>query len=156
VSEYGVEMTTKEIAEFLTRQGHGVLSFSGREPYSIPISFGYDVLENRCIFQLVSDTDSRKEGALEQSNAVSLVAYEWTDIDDWKSVIITGKLFSIVDESPEAVDAAEIFSEYASVTSLTAFEEPLSEMTAVWYELDIEEMEGRQAPTVTETESSRG
>ncbi|WP_435065373.1 pyridoxamine 5'-phosphate oxidase family protein [Halobaculum sp. EA56] len=149
MQEYGVEMTDTEVAEFLTRQGHGVLSFGGEEPYGLPISFGYDVVDNRCIFQLVSDADSKKEAALTESNRVNLVAYEWNDIDDWRSVIITGELSPIPDDSIEAVDAASIFAEYASVTSLTVFDESLSELTVVWHELDIAEMTGRQSPTVT-------
>jgi nitroimidazol reductase NimA-like FMN-containing flavoprotein (pyridoxamine 5'-phosphate oxidase superfamily) len=128
MTAYGVEMTGKEIAEFLTRQGHGVLSFGGDEPYGLPISFGYDVLGNRCIFQLVSDADSKKEAALEQTNAVNLVAYEWNDVDDWRSVIITGRLSPILDDSPEAIDAAGVFAEYASVASLSVFDKPLSEL----------------------------
>lgn len=151
MDSYGVEMTDEEVAEFLARQGHGVLSFGGEEPYGLPISFGYDVLENRCIFQLVSDPDSRKEEALEHSDTVNLVAYEWTGVDDWRSVIISGRLSPVPEGSAEAVDAASIFAEYASVTSLRVFDEPLSEMTATWYELDIQEMTGRQAPPVTET-----
>lgn len=150
MQKYGVEMTDKEIAEFLTRQGHGVLSFGGEEPYGLPISFGYDVLDNRCIFQLVSDADSKKEAALAHSSTVNLVAYEWNDIDDWRSVIITGQLHPIPEDSPDAIDAAGIFAEYASVASLTVFDKPLSELTAVWHKLDIEEMSGRQAPSVTE------
>lgn len=149
MQEYGVEMTDTEVAEFLTRQGHGVLSFGGEEPYGLPISFGYDVVDNRCIFQLVSDADSKKEAALTESDRVNLVAYEWNDIDDWRSVIITGELSPIPDDSIEAVDAASIFAEYASVASLTVFDEPLSELTVVWHELDTAEMTGRQSPAVT-------
>jgi len=150
MSEYGVEMTDTEIAEFLARQGHGVLSFGGEKPYGIPISFGYDVLENRCVFQLISDTDSKKEQALELSKAANLVAYEWKDVTDWRSVIIDGHLTSIPDDSPEAIDATEIFAEYASVVGLSVFDKSLSELTPVWYELEIAEMTGRQAPETVE------
>jgi len=149
MQEYGVEMTDKEVAEFLTRQGHGVLSFGGEDPYGLPISFGYDVLANRCIFQLVSDADSKKDAALMESTRVNLVAYEWNDVDDWRSVIITGELSPIPDDSIDAVDAAGIFAEYASVASLTVFDKPLSELAVVWHELDIEELTGRHSPPVT-------
>lgn len=149
MEDYGVEMTDKEVAEFLTRQGHGVLSFGGEEPYGLPISFGYDVVDDRCIFQLVSDADSKKEAALTESSRVNLVAYEWNDIDDWRSVIISGELAPIPDESIDAVNAASVFAEYASVASLTVFDKSLSELTVVWHKLDIEEMTGRRSPPVT-------
>jgi nitroimidazol reductase NimA-like FMN-containing flavoprotein (pyridoxamine 5'-phosphate oxidase superfamily) len=57
---YGEEMDEKEIAEFLTDQGHGVLSIGSTEPNGLPLSFGYDVIENRCIFQLLFGPDSEK------------------------------------------------------------------------------------------------
>jgi nitroimidazol reductase NimA-like FMN-containing flavoprotein (pyridoxamine 5'-phosphate oxidase superfamily) len=145
---YGVEMTDEEVAEFLTRQGHGVLSFGGETPYGSPISFGFDVASNRCIFQLLSDGDSKKDAALTESDRVNLVAYEWNDVDDWRSVIITGELSSIPEDSIEAVDAATIFADYATVASLTVFDKPLSELTAEWYELDVAELTGRQSPPI--------
>lgn len=75
-ARYGIEMTDTEVAEFLTRQGHGVLSFGGEKPYGLPISFGYDILENRCIFQLLTRSDSKKQRYIEESDAANLVAYE--------------------------------------------------------------------------------
>jgi nitroimidazol reductase NimA-like FMN-containing flavoprotein (pyridoxamine 5'-phosphate oxidase superfamily) len=144
--KYGVEMTDTEIAEFLTRQGHGVLSFGGEVPYGLPVSFGYDVLENRCIFQLLFDPDSRKQSHIDESDAASLVAYEWVDIDDWRSVVIDGRLDRIDADEPAALDAAEVFADYGSVVGLTVFNRPLEELRAEWYQLDIVEMRGFQSP----------
>jgi nitroimidazol reductase NimA-like FMN-containing flavoprotein (pyridoxamine 5'-phosphate oxidase superfamily) len=146
--DYGVEMTDSEIATFLTRRGHGVLSFGGDVPYGLPISFGYDVIENRCIFQLVFHEESEKQARLEESPAVSLVTYEWTDPSDWRSVVITGTLHAIDEDTPEAIEASEIFAEYASVTGLTVFEQEAPELDPEWYELEIEEMKGRHSPPV--------
>ncbi len=146
MERYGVEMNEREIAEFLARQGHGVLSFGGDEPYGVPISFGYDVLENRCIFQLVFSADSKKRAALDASVAVSLTTYEWNDVDDWRSVILNGSLVSIPNDTPDAVDAAEIFAECASLVSLSVFNEPTDELDVEWYELSIESMNGRESP----------
>lgn len=146
MDEYGVEMSETEVAEFLERQGHGVLSFGGDTPYGLPISFGYDVLENRCIFQLVLGDESKKRAYLDESDEVNLVAYDWQHVDDWQSVIIDGHVRPIPDDGSEAVDAARVFSELATAPSLTVFERPISELEPVWYELEIEAMTGRQAP----------
>ncbi|MFC6871969.1 pyridoxamine 5'-phosphate oxidase family protein [Halobellus marinus] len=146
--EYGGAMSKPEIAAFLERQGHGVLSLGGEIPYSLPISFGYDVFENRCIFQLLFPTDSRKRDRLEDTTGVSLVSYEWNDIDDWRSVVITGALCQIDDESPAVMGASEVFAEHASVAGLSGFNRPMEELDAEWYELDIEEMSGRHSPPV--------
>lgn len=152
---YGIEMATDEIAEFLTRQGHGVLSFGGAVPYGIPLSFGYDVLENRCVFQLLSGSDSKKQAALAETDAVNLVAYEWNDVDSWRSVVITGQLLPIEPDTPEVVKAAEVFAEYGSVVGTEVFNRPLEEMTSTWYELQIEEMSGYKSPTLERKQSRK-
>lgn len=143
---YGIEMTTEEIAEFLTRRGHGVLSFGGDTPYGLPMSFGYDVMDNRCIFQLVFDDASRKRAYIEDSDSVSLVVYEWTGPDDWRSVVVEGQLQEIENDTPDAVQAEVVFGEYATVVGLSVFNEPIEELEPEWYELQIEEMTGYQSP----------
>jgi len=131
---YGVAMTDDEIGSFLARRGHGVLSF------------GYDVLHNRCIFQLLFAEDSKKLAYLESSPAVNLVAYEWQTVEEWRSVVVDGDLSAIPDDSPEAVDAAEVFAEFATVVGLSVFDRPVEELDSGWYELEIEEMSGRKSP----------
>ncbi|MFB6091601.1 MAG: pyridoxamine 5'-phosphate oxidase family protein [Haloquadratum sp.] len=146
--QYGVEMTDDEIAAFLTRRGHGVLSFGGDRPYSLPISFGFDVLENRCIFQLVFHEGSEKLARLEASDRVSLVSYEWNSPDDWRSVVIEGRLARIESGSADAIAASEVFAQYASLAGFAVFDRPVSELDPEWFELDIEEMQGRHAPSI--------
>ncbi|MFD1684580.1 pyridoxamine 5'-phosphate oxidase family protein [Halobellus litoreus] len=144
---YGIEMSDADVAEFLTRQGHGVLSFGGEVPYGLPVSFGYDVLENRCIFQLVFHEGSEKQARLDDSPYVSLVSYEWNGPGDWRSVVITGTLAPIEDTAPAALDASEVFAEYASVAGLSVFDRPSNELNPEWYELTIDELNGRHSPT---------
>ena len=68
--DYGIQMSNTEVAEFLTEQGHGVLSFGGETPYGLPLSFGYDLMNNRCIFQLVSKPNSQKQRHLSDVKTV--------------------------------------------------------------------------------------
>ncbi|WP_369335100.1 pyridoxamine 5'-phosphate oxidase family protein [Halobellus inordinatus] len=110
------------------------------------MSFGYDVIENRCIFQPVFHEESEKQARLEESPTVSLVTYEWTDPSDWRSVVITGTLHAIDGDTPEAIEASEIFAEYASVAGLTVFEQEAPALDPEWYELEIDEMNGRHPP----------
>ena len=147
MDEYGIGMTDEEIGAFLERQGHGVLSFAGEDPYGLPVSFGYDTLQNRCIFQLVMGKDSQKKARLDESDSVNLVVYEWQDVDDWRSVIVTGRLTPVEDVTSEITEAVEVFSKFATVTTLTVFRD-VEETTSVWYELDIEEMAGRQSSSI--------
>jgi nitroimidazol reductase NimA-like FMN-containing flavoprotein (pyridoxamine 5'-phosphate oxidase superfamily) len=145
---YGIEVADDEIAAYLTRQGHGVLSFGGEVPYGLPISFGYDVLENRCVFQLLFDVESRKREYVERADRATLVVYEWVDPDDWRSVVVDGRLRRIGPGSPAAVDASEVFAEYASVVALTVFDRPVTDPDPEWYELRGDELTGYQSPTV--------
>jgi len=144
--DYGTAMTDEEIGSFLAQRGHGVLSFDGDVPYGLPISFGYDVLHNRCVFQLLFAEDSKKSAYLDESAAVNLVADEWRSPDEWRNVVVDGELSAIPDESPEAVDAAAVFAEFATAVGLSIFDRPIEELDSGWYELDIRELSGRQAP----------
>jgi nitroimidazol reductase NimA-like FMN-containing flavoprotein (pyridoxamine 5'-phosphate oxidase superfamily) len=143
--EYGVEMDDEEIAAFLTNHGHGVLSLGGDAPYGVPVSFGYDVLEHRCVLQLVFGPESRKREYIDGETPVSLTSYDYGDVDDWASVIVEGTLRRIEDDAPAAVDAAEIFAPYATVVSMTVFETPAEDLVAEWYELAIESTSGRRS-----------
>lgn len=145
---YGVDMSREEVAAFLDRQGDGVLAFGGDLSYAIPISFGYDVAENRVIFQFVFSPGSRKRSYIEAGEDVTLVVYDWAAPDDWRSVLVTGSLAPIEPESPAAVAASEVFAPRATAISLAGFEHPAEELDPQWYELAIQEMQGRQAPVV--------
>jgi nitroimidazol reductase NimA-like FMN-containing flavoprotein (pyridoxamine 5'-phosphate oxidase superfamily) len=147
MDDYGVEMTDEEIHSFLTRRGHGVLSFGGDRPYAVPISFGYDASENRCVLQLVNVEDSKKQRYLDESSTVHLAAYEWNSVDDWRSVLIDGHLSPIPSDTAGEIDAADIFFEYADAVSLTIFDRPTAELEPEWYELRIEAMSGRKSPS---------
>lgn len=148
---YGVEMDDHEMAAFLQRRGHGVLSFGGEEAYAFPVSFGYDVTEHRCILQLVFTPGSRKREFLDPDAGVRLTAYEREGPDDWRSVMIGGRLSPLSDAPGTAVDAAEVFAPYATTVSLSVFDGPTEDLEPAWYELRIEEMSGRRSPSKSGT-----
>lgn len=53
------ELADEEIYAFLSRSETGVLSIArGDEPYSVPISYGYDATTRRFYLRLVSTTES--------------------------------------------------------------------------------------------------
>jgi nitroimidazol reductase NimA-like FMN-containing flavoprotein (pyridoxamine 5'-phosphate oxidase superfamily) len=146
---YGVEMNEDEVVEFLVDQGHGVLSFGGEPAYGLPISFGYDVVDNRCIFQLLFPPGSQKREYVERSSSVNLVSYDWSDPDDWQSVVIRGPLDAIPDDSVDAVEASEVFAEHASVPGLAVFDGSIDDLDPEWHELRIEDATGRQSPQIS-------
>ena len=142
----GVEMNESDVAEYLTRQGHGVLTFSGEKPYGVPISFAYDEQNNRCVFQLLSTALSRKAARLRESDAATLIVYEWNTPDDWRSVILEGSLEEIEPESTDAIAAAEVFAEHASMIGSEIFAGPLEELDVQWYGLRIDAISGYHSP----------
>lgn len=147
---YGVEMTREEIAAFLTTVGDGVLSLSDGDPYGIPVSTAYDRAEHRLLFQFLFGKRSRKRDLIEASNRVSFTAYRWHAPDDWRSVIVTGTLHELDWENADRERITRLFADQAHVASLAVFDEPISELEAVWYELDITDATGRDSPTLPE------
>jgi nitroimidazol reductase NimA-like FMN-containing flavoprotein (pyridoxamine 5'-phosphate oxidase superfamily) len=86
----GTPMDKRDIDRLLDERGYGILSLAvGDEPYSIPISFGYD--GEACYFAFIKDSpkNTKFEFISEGQTARLLV----TDIKarfDWHSVGVTG------------------------------------------------------------------
>ncbi|MFB6165100.1 MAG: pyridoxamine 5'-phosphate oxidase family protein [Haloarculaceae archaeon] len=143
------ELSSREIGERLAAKGDGVLSFGGEPSYAIPVSFGYDVPNDRVVFQFVFGPDSTKRRYIDERGAVTLVSYEWSGPDDWWSVVVSGRLAPIEDEGG-AVAAAEVFAEYATPIGLAAFDDASEDLDPEWYELTFEAVAGRCAPALAD------
>lgn len=142
--QYGAVMDDDEVAVFLERQGVGTLSLGNETGgYGIPMSFGFDRQRDRCILQLSFDEESTKSKFIESGNRVSLSAFEWEDVDDWKSVVVRGALHEIPLE--ESSVAGGIFAAYSKIASPEVFRQPVDELDFEWYELRIDEVHGRKA-----------
>ncbi|SDE03139.1 pyridoxamine 5'-phosphate oxidase family protein [Natrinema hispanicum] len=106
----------EEIDKMLVRKGIGTLAMvDGKQPYSIPISFGYDPEQMVCTIQWGKGDGSQKDQAIESNSNVCLTVYE-QDIDDeevWRSIVITGEIYEIEEENEERA--------YASLASNAEF-----------------------------------
>ncbi len=89
------EMDAAAIDDFLGHHETGVLSLARTdEPYSIPISYGYDD-DNRVFYmRLVSTPESEKRAFLDTSPSARLVVYD-EQASSYRSVIATGTLENI-------------------------------------------------------------
>lgn len=101
------EMSASEIDDFLSETETGVLSLAmDNEPYSIPVSYGYEAAEQTFYLRLVSSPGSEKRKFLSSSPDCRLVVYdENSDSTKYRSVIAVGALEQI---DPEEMSVEEI------------------------------------------------
>jgi len=80
----------------------------GNQPYAIPISFGYDSEQMVFPMQWGGGYDSRKDKAISSNPNVCLTIYEQDSDDDpvWRSVVITGEIYEIDEDSKEQAYAS--------------------------------------------------
>jgi nitroimidazol reductase NimA-like FMN-containing flavoprotein (pyridoxamine 5'-phosphate oxidase superfamily) len=143
-TEYGTSMSDAEIEAYLQERGHGVLSLSRDGfAYGIPMSFGYDPENERCIVQFISAAESEKETFLAETTEATLTVYDWSTPDDWRSVIVSGSVEPLPDD--DFAEAAAVFSATGAAVALTVFGRPLSELDPNWYQLSVSKVTGRKA-----------
>ncbi len=141
---YGSEMSTEEAERFLERTGVGTLAFGDEDGgYAVPMSFGYDAANGRCVFQFAFGDGSRKQEYIEKGGRVTLSVYERTDTEDWRTVLVEGGLEEIPPE--EETRASAVFASQARMASNEVFRQPVEETEFVWYALDADEVSGRQS-----------
>jgi len=97
----GVPMNSDEIDDLLTTQGYGILSLCrGGEPYSIPISFGYD--RDHVYFGLLeASPNPRKMEYIDDGVTARLLVTDINGRFEWQSVAVTGPVRSIDPDSEE-------------------------------------------------------
>ena len=106
------EMSTAEIDEFLSGAETGVLSLAREnEPYSIPISYGYDADSRVFYLRLVSTPDSDKRRFLSSEPQARLAIYDENDPQtQYRSVLASGTL-ERVDPSEMSVEEIEQYGD---------------------------------------------
>ncbi len=91
------EMSESQVDEFLSDNETGVISMAREdEPYSLPISYGYDVDSRTFYMRLVSTPESKKRAFLGSEPHVRLVVYDEDDEGTlYRSVVAAGHLDEI-------------------------------------------------------------
>jgi nitroimidazol reductase NimA-like FMN-containing flavoprotein (pyridoxamine 5'-phosphate oxidase superfamily) len=93
--EKQTEMTAAETDALLGRHETGVLSLArDDQPYSIPISYGYDADDRTFYLRLVSTPESEKREFLSSSPAARVVVYEEAE-PTYRSAVARGTLEEI-------------------------------------------------------------
>ena len=156
-SKYSDSMTAEEMSEFLQSHGHGVLSLADDAGvYGVPVSFGYTDEKDVIYLYLHRFAGGSKTlDVLERTDRASLVAYEVTSRDDWRSVSVTGKLENLgkpgeMTSMSEVADPRYIHHVMQDNAWFPDFSEASDEVieSRVFLFL-VDEMSGRQGKAVT-------
>lgn len=144
------EMSPDELDGFLGRQESGVLSLvRDGDPYSIPISYGYDPSSRSFFLRLVSTHDSEKQAWLEESPSASLVVYEESeDGTAYRSVVANGHLDEL---SPDELSVEDV-RQYGTATRplFEIWDSEKDELEINLYTFEPEELTGRHTSLRTE------
>ena len=136
-------MDAGEIDEFLGRGGTGVLSLAkDDDPYSIPVSYGYDPGSRAFYLRLGYTPESEKHEFVRASAPARLVVYDRSG-GTWKSVIATGTL----DAVPESELDLEIVHRLreADLPLVDIWDEPMADITFEITRLACDTITGRSA-----------
>jgi nitroimidazol reductase NimA-like FMN-containing flavoprotein (pyridoxamine 5'-phosphate oxidase superfamily) len=138
------EMGRAEIDEFVGSRETGVLTLAkDDEPYSIPISYGYDASDGTFYMRLVSTPESEKREFLNSSPDIRLVIYDGTDDRTlYRSVVADGTLEEL-DPAELSVDQIEQYGE-AKRPLFEIWGKGRDELDIKLYKFQPEEIEGRR------------
>jgi len=136
------ELSPGEADSILGRHETGVLSLARKaEPYSIPISYGYDAEERRFYLRLVSTPESEKRRFLASAPHARLVVYEEDD-PVYQSVIASGAL----NEVPRDGLTVEHIEQYGAAKRplFEIWGESRRDLDVRLYHLEPNELSGRR------------
>lgn len=144
VSGPAVRLDDASIDEFLGDGGTGVLSLAREDdPYSIPVSYGYDDADRRFYVRLGYTSGTEKERFVRDDATARLVVYDRRG-DEWVSVVAEGRL--------EAVAASDVDVSVvrglrdAALPVRAVFGVPPEDVEFRIYALAVDSLAGRRAP----------
>lgn len=149
--EKQTEMSPSETDALLGRHETGVLSLArGDDPYSIPISYGYDSDNRTFYLRLVSTPESGKREFLSSNPNARLVVYE-EDEPAYESVVVTGELVRIPRDDM-TVEHVEQYGE-AKRPLFEVWGEAKPDLDIQLYELRTDSISGRHIELAKERQS---
>jgi nitroimidazol reductase NimA-like FMN-containing flavoprotein (pyridoxamine 5'-phosphate oxidase superfamily) len=133
-------MASDDIDDLLETQGYGILSLCGDgEPYSIPVSFGYD--GERLYFGFLKQgADSAKVAHISDGATVRLLITDIRGRFEWQSVAVTGPVNRVHEEDDDWERFIETLTDNGWF--MEAFERSDAVDSLQGWELDIDELQG--------------
>lgn len=135
-------LSKAETDSVLSRHETGVLSLAREgEPYSIPISYGYDAEQRRFYLRLVSSPESEKQKFLASLPEARLVIYEEDD-PIYQSIVTVGTLEQI-SRDELSVEHIEQYGD-AKRPLFEIWGQSRDDLDIHLYQLDPDEISGRR------------
>jgi nitroimidazol reductase NimA-like FMN-containing flavoprotein (pyridoxamine 5'-phosphate oxidase superfamily) len=140
--DHGTELSPGEADALLGRRETGVLSLArDGEPYSIPISYGYDADERRFYLRLVSAPTSGKRRFLASEPHARFVVYEEAD-PIYRSAVAVGRLEEVPRDRLTVKDVEEYGD--AKRPLFEIWEESRADLVTRLYRFDPETLSGHR------------
>jgi nitroimidazol reductase NimA-like FMN-containing flavoprotein (pyridoxamine 5'-phosphate oxidase superfamily) len=134
-TQIGQEMSESKTMALLETKGHGVLSLAkGDRGYGVPVSFGYDEIDERFLFEFLNVGESKKQRFVTASEEVTLTVYEYEDQETWESVIVTGTIHPI-DTANLSERSVSAFAKQADDGAEEVRWAEADQLDRLWYEL---------------------
>ena len=136
------ELNDEEIDSLLGSGGVGVISFvDGDEPYSIPISYGYDSSAQCLYVRFGFAPESNKRDIIDDGVTASLVVMA-ESIDGWESVVARGPLRKVTEMALDSHAAESVRK--MNIPFVTIYDRRASELEFELYRLEPDQLSGRQ------------
>lgn len=136
-----VELDSEEIDHLLGDGGVGVISFADEnDPYSIPVSYGYDADAGGLYVRLAFAPESEKRRFVDDGRTASLVVTEETP-DGWQSVVAKGPLSEITEMALDPEAAKSVHK--VRIPFVTIYDREARELDFELYRLEAETITGR-------------
>ena len=141
----GSTMTEDEIRTVLRREHHGVLSMGADDRgYGFPIVYWYEDGAEAVVFGFTVVPDSKKLAFANSTEEVTLTIYDFEDVDDWASVIVTGTIHEVEDaDVPEEFSTMFFFRENEATGDRKTHN--FDQYERAWYELRMDDLSGRHS-----------
>lgn len=136
----GVPMSSRDIDKLLKSRGYGIISLCrDGEPYSIPLSFGYD--GERVYFGFIEDSpDPTKMAFIEDGATARLLVTDVRGRFDWRSIAITGTVRSVDEEGERWEHLLDVLDDNAWF--MRSFEQSEAVESIQGWELEITDLQG--------------
>jgi nitroimidazol reductase NimA-like FMN-containing flavoprotein (pyridoxamine 5'-phosphate oxidase superfamily) len=136
------ELDDEEIDSLLGTGGVGVISFAdGDEPYSIPVSYGYDSSAESLYVRFGFAPESEKREFVDDGVTASLVVMA-ESIGGWQSVVARGPLRKVTEMAIDSHAAESVRK--INIPFVTIYDKRASELEFELYRLEPDSITGRQ------------